>query len=205
MARKSAWPSKRNRAFSSAKSGKGSKAFDLESIYSRFPQHANAFKLAADMVIDAYDGARRVPHHDELFLPVAYLYRHFLELKLKSLIRVARDQGFFRNDQRRIQRILGRHDLLDLWTQVRKFLEDGWPGGPSGPLDGVENVVKQFHKADPDGQTLRYDRDKAERKLNRPDKLPHFIWLRTLRRTMDGVYRLLDVCETLMRDERCCG
>ena len=124
MARKSAWPSKRNRAFSSAKSGKGSKAFDLESIYSRFPQHANAFKLAADMVIDAYDGARRVPHHDELFFPVAYLYRHFLELKLKSLIRVARDQGFFRNDQ-------------------MKDSEDSRMSRPSGSLDAGQEVPRR--------------------------------------------------------------
>lgn len=134
MAKRPAWPSKRIRAFSSAKTGKSGKAFDLKSVYWRFPQHANAFKLAGDMVIDAYDGARRVPHHDELFFPVAYLYRHY--------------------------------------------------------------------KADPDGQTLRYDRDKAERELNRPGKMPHVVWLRTLRRTMDGVYNLLDTCEQLMCDER---
>lgn len=200
MAKEPAWPSKRNRAFSCARPGKSGKTFDLETICWRLPQHANAFKLAADMVIDAYEGAHRVPHRDELFFPVAYLYRHFLELKFKSLIRVARDQGFWQSGQ--VNRILKRHDLLDLWTQARIVLERGWPGGPLGPLDGIENVVKQFHKADPDGQTLRYDRDKDERTLNLPDKLPPFIRIDTLRKAMDGVCNLLDTCEQLMRDER---
>ena len=50
-----------------------------------YPQHAEAFKLSADMILDAHQSAKG-PHRDTLLFPVLYLYRHCVELKLKDLI-----------------------------------------------------------------------------------------------------------------------
>ena len=148
------------------------------------------------MVIDSIAQDRL--HHDELFFPVAYLYRHCLELKLKDLIRVGTAYRFFTKGQ--VKFALSRHDLLLLWTEVRRFLENEWPTAPRGPLNGVERVVRQFHNADPDGQTLRYEHDRHG-KRNRPSGVPEFIRLRTLRRTMEAVFNLLEASKDMLRDQ----
>lgn len=44
---------------------------------------ANGYKLAADMLIDRIEGN---PPGDCLIAPVLFLYRHWIELKLKELI-----------------------------------------------------------------------------------------------------------------------
>lgn len=198
MVAKRAWPAKQTRAFSAAKTRSAGKSFHLDSIMRYSPKHASAFKTAAEMVIDTYESAPRNPYRDELFYPVANLYRHCLELKFKDLVRLGVARGFFAKAE--VRAILGRHNLLDLWEPVRRLLEDGWRGAPAGPLDGIESVVKQFHKADPDGQCLRYERTKSG-KLNRQEKLPRFIRLSVLKRSMDGVYNLLDTCEGILQED----
>lgn len=191
-----AWPTKGIRPLSAAKRYREGKVFHLDSIFLTYPVHAEAFLRAAEMVLDGIAADRR-DHHDELFFPVAYLYRHCLELKLKDLVRIGIARGFF--TKKSVDAIIGKHALLPLWQAVRRFLESEWQGAPSNPLDGIETVVKQFNKADPDGQTLRYDRDRKGR-LNSHEKLPRFIGQRNLRKTMAGVFNLLDTCETLVRD-----
>src|SRR5689334_18233937 len=50
-----------------------------------YPPLPGAFKLAADMILDAHLAANG-SHNDILLFPVLYLYRHCLELKLKDLL-----------------------------------------------------------------------------------------------------------------------
>ena len=130
---------------------------------------------------------------------MAFLYRHCLEVKLKDLIWIGIDRRFFQ--KAKVKGVLDQHNLAKLWTLVRRLLEDGWPGADPGPLRGIEAVVNQFHEADPSGQVFRYERDKDTLKQHRHEKLPEYINLATLRRTMDAVYNLLDACEGMMRDE----
>ena len=73
------------KAFASTKDGK---FFHLQStlVSPMYPQHAEAFKIAADMILDAHEAATRGPHHDRLLYPVLYLYRHCLESVLSAII-----------------------------------------------------------------------------------------------------------------------
>ena len=50
-----------------------------------YPPLPVAFKLAADMILDAHLAAKG-SHNDILLFPVLYLYRHCVELKLKDLL-----------------------------------------------------------------------------------------------------------------------
>lgn len=197
MAKTINWPSKGIRAFSSVQSGKSGKSFHLNSILWHDPQHAAAFKAAAEMVIDKHEETRRPSYQHELFFPVTYLYRHCIELKLKKLVRLGVARKVFTRNE--VKKELDRHDLMQLWLKVRELLEQTFPGESPDPLSGVENVIKQFHKADPDGQTLRYAHAKNG-KRNVPRKLPELIRLSTLRKTMDAVYNFLDTSESMMED-----
>lgn len=66
---------KGRKAFAFTKQGK---FFHLKStlLSPMYPQHAEAFKIAADMILDSHEAATRGPHKDRLLYPVQYLYRH---------------------------------------------------------------------------------------------------------------------------------
>lgn len=174
------------KAFTFTKKGK---FFHLQStkLSPMYPQHAEAFKIAADMILDSHEAAVKGPHHDTLLYPVLYLYRHVLELKLKDVVLLGVTVGNFALED--VKEILGGHELCPLWTKVRVFFEKNYPEDKQYPF--IEAVVQEFHQVDRDGQTLRYDRQK-DLKKRRYDKLPQYISVTNLRTTMDAVYNHLD-------------
>lgn len=198
--RKHAWPTKSMRALSSPRAKSGDPAFQRAHPFlfgpHSAPFHARAFKEAADLIIEGLGVQRR--RIDHLFYPVAYLYRHALEIQLKDMIRLGRDQGFFRSQA--VGKILGKHELFPLWESVRRLLEHEWKGAPSDPLDGIERVVRQFDRADPDGQNLRYELDRDE-KPNRYERIPKQVSLKKLRRTMAATFGLLETCQAIYRGD----
>jgi hypothetical protein len=181
------WPKKGNKAFQ----GKGGGKFvQPKSIFFwPFPQHASAFKTAADMVIDAYEAAPRAPHHDEIIFPVAYLYRHSLELKLKNILEFALKLGMV--ERAEADRVVNEHDLAKLWTNVKRVITKRWKDADPTPVSAVEAIINEIHQLDPNSQVFRYASDRSGR-LNRYKRLPDLISVGNLRQTMDGVYTFLD-------------
>lgn len=186
MTRAPAWPKKGNKAFASSKDGK---AFHLRALTWRSPKHAEAFKTAAEMVIDACQDEEGYPRQDELFLPVAYLYRHCLELRMKDIIVTGVGMNFFNADE--VAEALNGHSLARLWNHARKLLVDRWPTADQTPLKAVEAIVNEYHQADPSGQVFRYDADKNGKRYVH-EKLPDHISIVELRATMDGAFSFLD-------------
>ncbi len=97
---------------------------------------------------------------DFLIFPIIYLYRHHIELTLKSIIRTAcklldelvTDIG---------SGILSQHDLSKLWAlgrpllnQVHKMADN--LAFPPDDLEGIDSYIRQMHEHDPDGQRFRY-------------------------------------------------
>ena len=150
-----------------------------------FPQRAEAFKLAADMILDAHEAADDRPHNDRLLFPVLYLYRHCLEVQLKDLIRLAVHCDFY--ELAAVEKILRKHRLEPLWEKARPFLIDGYknPG-----FDEIEAMVQLFDNIDDDGQTLRYERTLTDER-NEYETLPECIDVPRLRKKMDSAYTSL--------------
>lgn len=174
-----------------------------------YPQHAEAFKIAADMILDSHQAAKRGPHRDTLLFPVLYLYRHCLELKLKDLVLLGVRIGFFdltkekpeccalcnRPLPRRrmdVAEILEKHELCPLWTKAKRLILDNYP--KDDEAQAAEAIINEFHRVDPDGQTLRYNRKKGTLELRRYKELPSHIGVADLRTRMDSVYDYLDNC-----------
>ena len=153
-----------------------------------YPQHAEAFKIAADMILDSHQSAKQGPHHDTLVFPVLYLYRHCLELKLKDFLLLGVRTCFFEFAE--VERILGEHELCPLWTKAKKLIQDSYPNDDEAHV--AESVINDFHQIDKEGQTLRYDRKKDTLELRRYETLPSHISIGNLRMTMDSVYYYLD-------------
>ncbi|MBK8205328.1 MAG: hypothetical protein IPK87_00915 [Planctomycetes bacterium] len=152
--------------------------------------YVTGFKLAADATVDAATEA--VGHPDWYFYPAAFLYRHYIELSLKRLIshatmlidgKAAQPHG---------------HTLLELWKQLRPYLQQLAGNANPEPADSVEGVVREFHEIDKSGQEFRYETTIIKRKpietKESLDKAPRRIDLKHLKETMDRVDGFFDGC-----------
>ena len=90
---------------------------------------------------------------DFLVYPLVFLFRHALELQLKSAIRWGRfalhksERGFPTH-----------HRIADLWHMCRPLVEEYWANSSDDLLNEVEITLKEFQQHDPSGQDFRYSR-----------------------------------------------
>nr|WP_294517876.1 hypothetical protein [uncultured Rhodopila sp.] len=110
---------------------------------------------------------------DFLIYPIVYLYRHHIELALKSIIDIACCL-LERELTARELKTLGRHDLAALWQLARPLLNpvaalDDSPGLPADDLDDIDSYIRQLHAHDPDGQRFRYATTAKRGPSLRPD------------------------------------
>lgn len=193
---RASWPTKGDKAFVERHHGKGFTRHMTGTWYT--PQHAAAFKLAAEMVLDSFEERNDYMYDDGLLFPVAYLYRHSLELKLKDLIDLGVELTVIEKSDKLIED-LGGHNLAKLWNPAKSLLLDRWPTSDPTPLLAAEQVILEFHRADPNGQIFRYQTNKDGQYYRHPT-LPATIDLANLRTTMDGTFSFLEGCESELTD-----
>lgn len=113
----------------------------------------------ADMVVEKWEQGEWFPDYQGY--PILFLYRQYLELRLKELIVVS---AAFLSQEVTPPRI---HKLLPLWTQVRPNLEELW--GDEDALaqnDDIQERLTEFDALDPISDEFRYPVDKKS--------VPHF-------------------------------
>lgn len=154
--------------------------------------NAIAFKDAADIVIESLEQSHCSPYRDDLLHPLAYLYRHALELKLKEIIDYGLVMGCYKRSV--VQDILNGHNLARLWNKAKMAIVDRWPDGDKGELKAVDAIINEMHRSDDDGQKWRYRREKNGRPIQH-EELPQFVSLKSLREVMDAAFTFLDACK----------
>ncbi len=127
-----------------------------------------------------YDHAASTGSSPDYFVfPIAFLWRHHLELALKDIISIGRTlegepRGF-----------PAGHRLLDLWAAAREHIvKCGDPAAPE--LTNVEENIREFENIDPWADGFRYplNRDQTARSLpNAPD----YVNLRVLHEGMEAL------------------
>jgi hypothetical protein len=150
---------------------------------------ANACIHGLDEAMAYQDGYRRAAHklaeyvcdtgqgQDYLIFPIVYLYRHHIELTLKSIISEVSFVVDYTLTEKDID-ILGRHDLVKLWNLAKPLLNPACELGgssnlPTDDVEGIQSYILQLHKYDPDGQRFRYATTKAKgMRLRRLPSLP---------------------------------
>lgn len=182
------WPKKGNRAFSMAVD-RASPALLPCFIFATSGVYAVGFKSAADKIIEGIDMDR---NPDVYFFPVAYLYRHYLELTLKNIVDIGRKAGAITVPQEQLR----THNLHELWNLARKLI-----GGVSSEedmmaIDAIQSVILEFHQLDERGDAFRYSTDnRGNRHLI---NAPEWISLATLKNTMDAVANFLEAAEAII-------
>ncbi len=145
--------------------------------YSHWPEqlYSDGYRLAARFLAERVCESRQ--ELDALIYPIVYLYRHHCELVLKSITVVA---SALLNRKLADPEVnaLGRHGLIELWTNLRPLLNRvceaaGNPPFPEEDLDGIESYIEQLNEHDSDGQRFRYATVKRqERKKAKTAKKP---------------------------------
>lgn len=155
---------------------------------------SESFKIVADSVISSMEQENRSsPHVDMLFMPIAYLYRHSLELKLKQMIRLGLDLKLEEMTPK-TEEYLESHKLYPLWNIVKHFAEIIYPDGDVKVLEAAEAIIQKFHNLDKSGQQLRYLKDKQGNKITQ--SLPESVDLIHIKEIFDGLNNLLDGIES---------
>lgn len=120
--------------------------------------YSSGFRRAAHHLAEQVCGSRS--EQDVLVYPIVYLYRHHVELVLKSIIETA-SALLGRELPARDLKKLDRHDLAGLWEVARPLLDPVCelarnPPFPPDDLEGIDSYIRQIHEHDPDGQRFRY-------------------------------------------------
>ena len=176
--------------------------------------HANACVKSIDAAMAYQDGYRRAALHlaeyvceegrgqDYLVYPIVYLYRHHIELTLKSIIRAAAlviNHTLTKSDFY----TLGHHNLATLWKLARPMLNSACELGGESPLppddlEGINSYIVQLHQHDPDGHRFRYSTTKArDQKTRRLPSLPDNLTHINVRDFAAGMEKLADYLEGL--------
>ena len=128
--------------------------------------YAAAYWKAAKGMIESklFDGRGRP---DFSTFPIAFLYRHALELMLKSIL-IEHDEKSKPED------VLNRgHNLLDIYlTKIRSLIDEAGVFTTGEPVVDItpeqwshlRAVLKEWRERDPDGMAFRYSTDKKARK-----------------------------------------
>ena len=96
-----------------------------------------------------------------MVFPIVFLYRHYLELRLKTLIWDGDAM-----DAQPARRLDNEHGLTSLWHELRPILEKRFSDCPQSELDAVEQVLREFGNLDPKSQAARYPIDKSGNPCN---------------------------------------
>lgn len=115
--------------------------------------YAWGFKRSADTLVSCLVNDNS--HIDSIVYPVCFLYRHYIELRLKEIL----VEGDKLLDVSRT--IPATHNLIQLWSEVKKIVAKLFPEGDKSELLLVEKLIKYFSEVDSKSLSFRYPVDIA--------------------------------------------
>lgn len=125
-------------------------------------------------------------HQDFLVYPIMFLYRQYVELRLKEIAVLG---ARLVEAEPPLEEMMGGHALEPLWTFCRRIVKRD-DSGPTVDLDNAERTLQKLTWADPGSFAFRYATDKkGSRSL--PEGLTTIDLVR-VHEVMSGVGNLLD-------------
>ena len=141
------------------------------------------YKEAADILVTYVEENPR--WQDILVYPIIFLYRQYLELAIKSLIKQAR----------RLQNISEpfpkNHRIDQLWRVCSGLLRDISPGESEEEQNQIGRLIDEFCRVDPTSTAFRYPEDRDGNPSLYAPVIRH-VNLRNLREVMDKISGILD-------------
>jgi len=116
----------------------------------RFDLYATGYKDAGDRLVELV--VAELNGRDTLIYPIVFLYRQYIELRLKEIIK----QG--RVLLEKPEKITKTHNLLTLWADAKKIIDQVFEHetDSSDSLKYAEHVIKAFSTIDKKSYSFRY-------------------------------------------------
>ena len=152
--------------------------------------YVEGYVWAARTLYEQATGGGKAP--ESLIFPLAFLWRHHLELSLKWVIALGR-----RSDGGEFAYPAG-HKLVSLWKQARPIIE---PMGPpdSPELQNVAATLSELEKIDPYASGWRYPIDLQG--VSSMKKVPDSVSLARFQEAMEAVSLFLECARTQLEAE----
>jgi hypothetical protein len=163
--------------------------------------YAEAFKTSADKLVSLLCQENNKIPSDMYFMPITYLYRHSLELKLKEIINLGLRLQLIEQDVE-ISDDLKRHEFIKLWKHARIIIEKYWPNSPKQDVSSATGIVQSFHNIDKSGQSLRYSQNISGK--SNMKGMPRKAELTQIRDVFDAIYNFLGGCQSGLIDATDC-
>jgi len=132
---------------------------------------------------------------DTLVFPIVYLFRHYLELRLKKIIIIGK-----KNSNKRVNVIKYKHNLENLWKEAKECIKTYWPSSCNSELNIIKNNILEFHnKFDQFASAFRYP---VDNRGNKSFKKNVHIDLKQFKKSMEEISNFLDGCSEGMLEEK---
>ena len=140
------WPRRGDKLFSNEGENPASKA--CIGPYSGWEYYTMGYKKAAALLVQHVVDKRQ--NQDTLIYPAVFLYRHYIELLLKQIIK---NGSMIISESCKIPHL---HNPWDLWTVSKRIIMKAWPDGDKKELNIVEECIREISEIDPGSTTFRY-------------------------------------------------
>ncbi len=115
------------------------------------------YKDGADRLVNAVLESKNM--QDALIYPICFLYRQYIELRLKEIINSGRmllgeGRGFPQH-----------HKISSLYETAKEIIKEVYSGEELPDLSLVDHVVSEYSDIDPDSFSFRYPFDKSGRNV----------------------------------------
>lgn len=117
---------------------------------SRWETYTAGYRMAAESLVQRVieEGTQ-----DLLIYPIVFLYRHYIELRLKELLLSGNRL------LKRPVKVEKEHNIQRLWCKCREIIKAVWPDEDKLFLEVIEDRIGQFCSVDPKSMAFRYPED----------------------------------------------
>jgi len=152
-----------------------------------FPKYIAGYKDAADILVKYIIDNRL--KSDSLIIPIIYLYRHYIELSLKFIIKHGRQLFGIKIENHYPK----SHKITDLWKEGRKIIERRWPNAEYETFDAVGDIIDQFSIIDPISIDSRYPEQKDDGAITMENLSENQLYI-----NLENMYEIMDSIDNFL-------
>ncbi|GEM_PF-6673689 len=160
-------------------------------------------KLLIQTHLFNFDGEHPVSPNVDLIVPVIFLYRHSIELDLKSLYLTLKSKECIKknttpNRKKAVEK-LNKHSLFNLWNMVNPLLHKYYLANDCNKIiKAVSKYIKELDTFDPDSIAFRYpysnkvSNNKFEKNLNNITHINLLVFYAEINKLCDYIEKFKD-------------
>lgn len=130
----------------------GTTPLDFVLLVNSWQLQAISYKTAADKLVEDVMAAASPVNRGDFLFPVGFLYRHYLELMLKNLVRGGASLGKISKPKDALE----DHNLHKLWNNAKTLLDDICDPADQKVIKSTKRLVLQYHAVDSSSCAFRY-------------------------------------------------